>query len=183
MALFANTTGAANVAVGAEALDVCTTGAENTVLGYRAGDSITTGNNNTCIGSNSDTASATATHSITLGNADITTLRCADTSISSLSDRRDKTDIIDLPVGLDFINSLIPRQFKWKTREGSSKDGFVRAGFIAQELQEAQKNCDYLDLVMNENPDKLEAKQGKLVPVLVKAIQELSAKVTALEAG
>ena len=64
-----------------------------------------------------------------------------------------------------------------------SKDGTVRAGFIAQELQEAQKGIEYLDLVMEENPDKLEAKQGKLIPVLVKAIQELSAKVTALELG
>ena len=52
-----------------------------------------------------------------------------------------------------------------------------------RELQEAQKGSEYLDLVMEENPDKLEAKQGKLIPVLVKAIQELSAKVTALEVG
>ena len=35
---------------------------------------------------------------------------------------------------------------------------------------------------MEENQDKLEAKQGKLIPVLVKAIQELSTKVQALEA-
>ena len=34
---------------------------------------------------------------------------------------------------------------------------------------------------MDNNPDKLEAKQEHLIPVLVKAIQELSAKVTALE--
>ena len=35
---------------------------------------------------------------------------------------------------------------------------------------------------MDENPDKLEASYGKLVPILVKAIQELSTKITALEA-
>ena len=34
---------------------------------------------------------------------------------------------------------------------------------------------------MDDNPDKLEAKQGNLIPVLVKAIQELSTKNTALE--
>ena len=62
------------------------------------------------------------------------------------------------------------------------KDGLIRAGFIAQELQEAQSGSEYLDLVMDENPDKLEAKQGKLIPVLVKAIQELSAKNESLEA-
>ena len=82
------------------------------------------------------------------------------------------------------MNNLKPRQFKWQTREGNeTKDGTVRAGFIAQELQEAQSGSEYLDLVMDNNPDKLEAKQGKLIPVLVKAIQELSAKVTALEAA
>ena len=108
-------------------------------------------------------------------------LRCNQTSISSLSDKRDKTDIIDIPVGLEFINSIRPVKFKWQRREPDATDGKVRAGFIAQELEEAQKNCDYLDLIMDNNPDKLEAKQGNLLPVMVKAIQELSAKVTALE--
>ena len=36
---------------------------------------------------------------------------------------------------------------------------------------------------MDENPDKLEAKYGNLIPALVKAIQELSAKVAVLEAA
>ena len=38
-----------------------------------------------------------------------------------------------------------------------------------------------LDLVYEENPERLEVKQGKLIPVLTKAIQELSAKVEELE--
>jgi hypothetical protein len=59
----------------------------------------------------------------------------------------------------------------------------MEAGFIAQELREAQENANanYLGLVYDENPDKLEASPGKLIPVLVKAIQELSTKVTELE--
>ena len=55
------------------------------------------------------------------------------------------------------------------------------AGFIAQELQEAQTSYKYLRLVDDENADKLEASEGNLIPLLVKAIQELSVKVTALE--
>ena len=40
-----------------------------------------------------------------------------------------------------------------------------------------------LDLVMEENPDKLEASEANLIPVLVKAIQELSAEVKRLNNG
>ena len=46
-------------------------------------------------------SSATASNEITSGNSNVTELRCADTTISSLSDARDKTDIIDLPWGLN----------------------------------------------------------------------------------
>ena len=73
-------------------------------------------------------------------------------------------------------------QFRWDTRDGNVKDGSTRIGFIAQELLTATNgNNAILDLVLEENPDKLEAKQGNLLPILVKAVQELSAKVTALE--
>ena len=159
-----------------------TSGTGNTGVGLNAGLDVVTGSNNLCLGLNSQASSTSVSNEITLGNSSISSLRCADTSISSLSDRRDKTDIVDLPVGLDFINSLLPRKFKWQTREGvPTKDGLERAGFIAQELQEAQSGAEYLDLVYANNPEKLEVKIGKLVPVLVKGIQELSAKNTALE--
>jgi len=36
-------------------------------------------------------------------------------------------------------------------------------------------------MVMDENPDRLEASYGKLVPILVNAIKELSAKNNTLE--
>ena len=59
------------------------------------------------------------------------------------------------------------------------KDGI--SGQVSSVL--TQSGLEHRDLVMDENPDKLEAKQGKLIPVLVKAIQELSAKVDKLENG
>lgn len=65
----------------------------------------------------------------------------------------------------------------------SQNNGKIRAGFIAQDFAKAQIGSEYLDLVMNENPEKLEARQGHLIPVLVQAIKELSAKVKALEVG
>ena len=56
---------------------------------------------------------------------------------------------------------------------------------VAQELKTAANATDYADhmrLVHDDNPDKLEADPMKMFPILVKAVQELSAKNTALEA-
>ena len=105
-----------------------------------------------------------------------------------MSDQRDKTSIEDLPYGLDFVNSLKPKKFVWDNRAETNRDGeeFYSAkkgtkdiGFIAQELQSVDN--EWTQLVYSNNPEKLEASYGRLVPVLVKAIQDLSAKVTALE--
>ena len=182
-ALYSATAGN-NTAVGRYANMLLTTATSNTSIGYNAGYHTTTGNNNTNLGSGAAPTTATASNEVTLGNSQVSSLRCNDTSISGLSDQRDKTEIIDLPIGLDFINALKPRKFKWETRDGNIKDGTYRAGFIAQELQslESSTSVDYLDLVMNTNPDRLEAKEGHLLPVLVKAIQDLSVKNDALEA-
>ena len=143
-----------------------------------------TGNNNVGIGTQALSSSATASGEFTLGGGDITNLRCNDTSISSLSDSRDKTNIVDIPLGLTFINTVRPVAFDWDRRDGSfvGKKDF---GFIAQELKTAADATDYADhirLVHDNNPDKLEADPMKMFPILVKAIQELSTKNDALEA-
>ena len=178
-------TGSNNVAVGTGAFGVFTTAASNTVVGMNAGDSLTTGSNNLILGAAASSSSATVSNEITLGDSNIATLRCNVQTISSLSDARDKTDIQELPEGLAFIDSLNPVKFQWQTRDGNGKDGTYEAGFIAQELQSAQSeaNANYLGLVMDENPDRLEASYGKLVPMLVKAIQELKSEVEQLKAN
>ena len=101
-------------------------------------------------------------------------MRAATQSISSLSDRRDKTDIITISEGLDFLKQLKPVTFTWNTRD-KAKVGIKSAGFIAQDLLALQKASligANLDLVSDENPDKLEARYNNLLPVMVKAIQE-----------
>jgi len=177
------TTGGTNVAVGAVAGNALTTGIENTILGYNAASALTTGGNNTIIGNDAAPSGNTVSNEITLGNGSIATLRCQVQTISSLSDRRDKKDIEELPLGIDFINTLKPVKFTWDMRDGA-KIGQQEAGFIAQDLDKAQTDADaedYLSLVLKNNPDKLEASYGKLVPVLVKAVQELSAEVATLK--
>ena len=181
--LYRATTGYDNAAFGNAAGAQLTEGYRNTFLGHEAGTTNTTGSNNTLIGYLSAPSSATVSNEMTLGNSSIGALRCQQTSISALSDARDKTDIVNSPYGLDFVDTLKPRQFKWESRDGKvANDGETRLGFIAQELLEAADgNNDVLDLVYENNPEKLEAKYGNLIPVLVKAVQELSAKVKELE--
>ena len=183
--LACTTTGIRNIAMG-HCTNLCNTiGSCNVAIGAMAGSLLATGDNNVLLGECAQVSAAGVSNTVTFGNNLITVIRAAVTTITSLSDARDKTNVTALPVGLDFVNSLNPVKFTWQQREPNEvKDGTSEAGFIAQELQaaESQYSANYLGLVYDENPDKLEASPGKLIPVLVKAIQELSAKVDELEA-
>jgi hypothetical protein len=139
---------------------------------------LVSGNNNIFIGCDAQPSSTTVSNEIILGNTSITSLRCNSQVITSLSDRRDKTDIIPIGEGLAFLKQLNPVSFTWNTRD-KAKVGIKSAGFIAQELLALQKQSnigDNLDLVSENNPEKLEARYGNLLPVIVKAIQEESAE-------
>ena len=174
--------GGANTAMGYLAGLAVTTGANNTFLGYRAGDSTTTGSNVMVLGYNSDASTATVSNEITLGNSSIATLRCQVTSITALSDARDKAEIAPMPSMLGFIGRLNPVTFTWNMRDGG-KVGIPDSGFIAQELASAQQETgtQIPGLVYDANPERLEAAYGKLIPVLVKAIQELSTEIEILK--
>ena len=105
------------------------------------------------------------------------------TSISSLSDIRDKDNVQPLPHGLEFINKLKPVSFEWNQRDGG-RIGIKDSGFIAQDLIQLEDEYNahaHLQLTLRDNPDKYEATPGKLIPVLVKAIQELSAELETLK--
>jgi hypothetical protein len=192
-ALYSITTGTNNTAVGLNSLfqnngqeNVCigngagfiATGSYNVIVGTASGVTLTTGNNNVCLGDDTQVATATTSNSITLGNSSHNVLRCNVTSITSLSDARDKTNIEESTYGLDLVKSLKPVTFEWDTRDGVKK-GIKDLGFIAQDLKELDD--ENLGLVYSENPEKLEASYGRLIPVLVKAIQELSAEVKELK--
>jgi hypothetical protein len=214
--LYYNSTGNNNTAMGHQSLRgngsfndstgfgyralLSTTSDQNTAIGSNAGYNAgtganTTGTNNTFIGYNSVGATATSSNAITLGNSSIATLRCQVTSITALSDARDKTNVQPLPIGLDFINELKPVTFNWNMR--SKKDangneilggkvGIPDAGFIAQDIvavEDATGLAENLQLSYRDNPDALEITPGRLIPILVKAIQELSAEVKALKAA
>jgi len=189
-------------AVGGDALKV-TTGTNNTAIGYGAGETLTTGTNNTLIGFNADPSAVDVSNEMTLGDANVTNLRCNDTSVGGLSDQRDKANIQDLPVsaGLALINALRPVTFNWDRREwydDNTPDGSkieldydnakansgLKQGFLAQEVATAISGIKALEdekLISDINPDKLEFSPAKLITNLIKAVQELSAKNDTLE--
>lgn len=176
--------GGSNTAVGHNAGQNITTGDNNTYLGTNAGRYNATGSNQICIGQSSAPSSTNVSNEITLGNSSITSLRCNVTTISSLSDERDKTAIENLSYGLNFINDMRPVQFTWNRRDGTfgtKKD----MGFIAQDLMDVEiehSSAIRTRLVNSENPERLEADYMRTYPILVKAVQELSAKIDSLEA-
>jgi trimeric autotransporter adhesin len=184
VALFNTTTGFRNISIGSSSMQSATTGNQNTCIGNQVATTLTTGSRNTCIGNGAQPSSPTVANEITLGDSLIGTLRCAVTSITSLSDARDKEDVAKLTAGLEFVKELNPVSFVWNDRNEDGKHGVKDFGFIAQDLKATQEKYDMaetLGLVYEENPEKLEASYGKLIPILVKAIQELTAKVEQLE--
>jgi cytochrome c5 len=185
-----STTQTANTAVGYTAGYNISTGDSNTCVGSSAGGNLTTGANNTCLGYNAQSSSATINNTVTLGDIYIATLRCATTSITAISDVRDKKDVVDIPAGLSFVEKLRPVSFKWAMRNLSDDPKFTgkqdipEFGFIAQDLQsvQAETGITVPNLVMDDNPDRIEAAPSALLPILIKAIQELTARVKELEA-
>ncbi len=187
-----NNEGWYNIAIGRSSGENVTTGDYNTFIGKGSGDTIDTGSGNVCLGKNSQASAADVDNEITLGNLDITTLRCKQTSITALSDIRDKANIVDLEVGLDFINSLRPVNYQWDVREwyedgvsdGSKIKDNIENGFIVQEVQASiseHAEGKLEDIILTTNLDRLELKQGDLLPAMVQAIKELSEKVALLE--
>ena len=98
----------------------------------------------------------------------------SDGSFVQSSDRRKKENIVDSENQLDKINQLKVRDYN-KINDSSKKK---HIGFIAQELQEV---FPHLVIEAEDDAKTLQIYKIGIVPLLVKAVQELSAKVEALE--
>ena len=102
-------------------------------------------------------------------------------SVFDDSDERLKKNIRDTSIkGLDTVLAMKVRDFEWK-----KNDFTVEAGFIAQEMKKAFEPASPNDedaVDDKGNPIMMGVSRERIVPVLVKSIQELSAKNDALEA-
>jgi hypothetical protein len=97
------------------------------------------------------------------------------------SDERLKDNIAEITEGLEVVKKLRPVSFNYKPTY--SKDTSKQAGFIAQELLIALDGKDYAEGTVKQGPEFYNVAYQNLIPVMAKAIQELSAKVEALEAA
>jgi hypothetical protein len=185
------------------------TGASNICLGFEAGNTITTGSNNVVIGK-AAVASITADDQLVISSGDgVVSWVVGDslgscyqgdnaTTWSTTSDRRLKRDIQDTTIGLESINAVRVRNFRYiekaepiietETREdGIEHERIVgyegenrynldpeplRVGVIAQEFQEVFPDGvkENLNGHLTVNPDSMNW-------ALIKAVQELSAMV------
>jgi len=185
--LYSLTTSYGNTAIGERALYSCTTGKFNCGIGYEALSNLTTGTGNigiqpagTTEASNPVFNVTTENNRIAMGSASVTNAY-VQVAWTVVSDARDKTNFAPIGHGLSFVNQLNPISFQFKeSRETDVSHGPVRYGFKAQEILALEG--DNPVIIDNEDAEKLRYNGEALVPVLVKAIQELSAVNEALAA-
>lgn len=94
-------------------------------------------------------------------------------NFSTLSDRTVKTEIEDLNLGLDFVNRLHPKRYRY------DKTGRTAYGVIAQEVLEAQP--DFAGVTYDRRLDKYVMDYNSLLPVLINAVQDLQKQVDDLK--
>jgi hypothetical protein len=204
--LFCNTTGTANNGMGREAMERNTTGSWNVGIGQEVARFNTTGNYNVAVGAWALHSNTCGCNNIGIGTtAGVTGLSpagivnittecnrivfgndlhtCAQIKIAwtATSDCRDKTCFAPIALGLDFVRALKPTEYQFKQggRDSNATDGKRRYGFLAQEMLPLEGDSPVI--ISADDPDKLQYTEAHLIPVLVKAIQELTARVEQLE--
>ena len=232
--LFSNTIGTLNTAIGNSALLNNTQGTHNSAFGYASLLNNTIGINNTGIGrealnGNSSfnnctglgyNAQVTASDQVQLGDSATTTYVYG--TVQNRSDIRDKAEVRDTVLGLDFINELRAVDYKWDIREdyktemptqgelsdedfkivmdewlesvkldnithdGTHTRTRYHHGLIAQEVQDVIEASGvdfggFQDHSVNGGQDVLSIGYTELIAPMIKAIQELTARINVLE--
>jgi hypothetical protein len=181
----------------------------NTALGHSAMSTSGSGttSNNTAIGYQAGTTSSPSgnlagnSNKIVLGNNSITNAYIR-VSWTVTSDERDKADKTNFNLGLDQINQINPIAFKWDMRsdyyefdengdvtekptpDGTHKKEQEYLGFSAQELKTIfdAAGAPAKTIVDDSDVENLKLKESALLPVMVNAIKQLSAKCDSLQA-
>jgi len=144
-------------------------------------------------------AQVTGPNQVQLGDARTTTYAYG--SVQNRSDIRDKADIRDTVLGLDFIMALRPVDFRWNMRDyyrdeagnmpttvpdQSKKRTRYHHGLIAQEVRDVIEGSGtdfggFQDHKILGGEDVLSLGYEELIAPLIKAVQQLTARVAELE--
>ena len=193
-------TGDENTFVGNEAGDTITTGEYNIMIGTSSDgaagldNQIAIGQGVTC--SAADTLRIGDSNSYVFCDFSGTGV----TTLSATSDIRIKKDIVDTDIGLSFVNALRPIKYVSKNKQDYPdeifKDGVnplkdkprkpdptgIIDGFIGQEVKEAMDDLDVTFSGWRENESGRQMLSYTIFVVpLVKAVQELSAKIDTMQ--
>ena len=191
------TTGSTNICIGISSGDTLTTGNTNILIGNTARPSASGGVNQITIGT---VVTNVGDNNFTFGNQGTdSNIEFGATSITAPSDIRLKEDIQDETIGLDFLNDLRPVTFIWKKEkdiptemkaykensEERTMNGKYNHGFIAQEVKATIEKHGLKEGFDMWQADEADGRQrvapSAAVPLMIKAIQELSAKVDELQ--
>ena len=171
---------------------------------------LSTGSNNICLGTNTRTSANSNDNSIAIGH-DIDSAANqvsigksgnkiynefdTDAAWTQSSDVRLKKDIQDSTLGLDFVNDLRPVTYQWKSSNELPKDfahyneennkttDVTMTGLIAQEVKEAidKSGVERFSGWAEDRDGVQQVSKEMFVFPLIKAVQELTAKVEELE--
>jgi len=234
-----STTTSGNTSLGTFSLFNANTGNQNTAIGYGALQNNSSGLNNTAIGYGALSANTTfqnvigvGANSVVTGNNELQLGATYNTVYSQSavvvrSDLRDKTEVRDTVLGLDFINELRPVDYKWDMREdykteipsplsedatqeeidahkilmdewiesckpdnlthdGTHTRSRYHHGLIAQEVEDVIEASGvdfggFQDHKVGGGYDVLSIRYEELIAPMIKAIQELTARINVLE--
>jgi hypothetical protein len=113
----------------------------------------------------------------------------ATSSSIATSDGRYKENVLPITSGLDIIDSLNPVSFDWKEHPVHNFVPGKTVGFIAQEVQEALSDYEWVDNIIksnyNEEADEefLGIAESNIIPLLVAAVKELRSELNTLKAS
>jgi hypothetical protein len=98
------------------------------------------------------------------------------------SDARVKENVNIMGLTLPLIMQMKPRTFNYRkdTKFNFSEDG-LSTGFIAQELAEVLEGTPYKDAIVKKTGEYYGVAYEKIIPMLVKSIQELSEEIKQLK--
>ena len=119
------------------------------------------------------------------------------------SDEREKKDIVECDLGLDFISKLRPVSFKWKVGKNeisseiiideNGKEQYkqivtpiegkrIHYGLIAQEVEELLNGKDFGGFIHDKETDIKGLRYDQFIPLLIKAMQEQQVQIEELKA-